>query len=422
MITRRSLFLQIIGGGSFALAFNYKFVYAKNKPRADKVLWGGLGYSVKQKEIEIRLPYVSKAIDSVGYKNIVSGFTNLLEKKYPGGVEEDPKSLLDANSDPLLIFMVSIDYEQMILIPTDMTEIGDKSAKENLETQISYIYAQAQVIYFDLPRQGGSDGELRILYSLPFRVKSIVPHPANDKAKRLIHFKDLLNNLTETFGTEIASVSYRDSNLLKKLKVNSVLISQEADTTIKEIGIDKIFDQNFLGQAFSASLAEHGGLSVLPYINNDLFGSLQLRYNKYPDISKVFQRFSKIDEIDYAFDLTLHKVLRKSNGGNAANVLYSRGFSVFVKLTDTITKKVIFDKKILLIESNELPKSMFDRLQDFDMRYLVQIAIKLFDEFVAGVMSEDKEKLKSVGIDISKDMGDIKALKTALLQCKYKKD
>jgi len=65
---------------------------------------------------------------------------------------------------------------------------------------------------------------------------------------------------------------------------------------------------------------------------------------------------------------------------------------------------------------------MFDRLQDFDMRYLVQIAIKLFDEFIAGVMSENKEKLKSVGIDISKDMGDIKALKIALLQCKYKKD
>ena len=52
MITRRNLFLQVIGGGTFALAFNNKFVYAKNKPRADKVLWGGLGYSVKQKEIE----------------------------------------------------------------------------------------------------------------------------------------------------------------------------------------------------------------------------------------------------------------------------------------------------------------------------------------------------------------------------------
>ena len=65
---------------------------------------------------------------------------------------------------------------------------------------------------------------------------------------------------------------------------------------------------------------------------------------------------------------------------------------------------------------------MFDRLQDFDMRYLVQISIKLFDEFILGVIKEDKEKLKSVGIDISKDMGDIKVLKTALLQCKHNKD
>jgi hypothetical protein len=421
MLSRRE-FNLLTGAGLLLTGSGSSIVFAKSKPRADKVLWGGLGFSVKEAEIDSRLPFVSQAFVNLGYKNVVTGFTDLLEKKYPGGVEEDPKGLLDANSDPLLIFMVSVDYEQMILIPTDMSEIGDKSSKENLETQISYIYAQAQVIFFDLPRQGGSDGELRILYSLPFRVKSIVPHLANDKAKRLSHFKDLVHNLTETFGTEIASASFRDAGLLKKLKVNSVSISPDAEATIKELGIEKIFDQNFLGQAFSASLAEHGGLSVLPYMATNSFGTLQQRYNKYPDISKVFERFSKIDELDYTIDLTVHKALRKSNGGNAANVLYSRGLSVFVKLTDTISKKVIFDKKILLIESNELPKSMFDRLQDFDMRYLVQISIKLFDEFVAGVMSEDKEKLKSVGIDISKDMGDIKALKTALLQCKHKKD
>lgn len=420
MLSRRQ-FNILSGAGLVLSSAGTDFVFAKNKPRADKVLWGGLGFSVREAEIERRLPFVKQAIATIGFKKVVAGFTDLLEKKYPGGVEEDPKGLLDANSDPLLIFMVSIDYEQMILIPTDLSEIGDKAGKENLETQISYIYAQAQVIYFDLPRQGGSDGELRILYSLPFRVKSIVPHLANDKAKRLTHFNDLIHNLTDTFGTEIASASFRDANLLKKLKVNSVTISPDADATIKELGIEKIFDQNFLGQAFSASLAEHGGLSVLPYMATNAFGALQQRYNKYPDISKVFERFSKIDELDYAIDLTLHKALRKSNGGNAANVLYSRGLSVFVKLTDTISKKVIFEKKILLIESNELPKSMFDRLQDFDMRYLVQISIKLFDEFVAGVMLEDKDKLKSVGLDISKDMGDIKALKTALLQCKHNK-
>jgi hypothetical protein len=421
MLTRRH-FNLIASAGFVISATHAHWVFAKNKPRADKVLWGGLGFSVKESELKNRMPMVAQAFDSLGYSKVVKRFTDHLEKNYPGGVDEDPKGLLDANSDPLLIFMVSVDYEQMILIPTDMTEIGDKSVKENLETQISYIYAQAQVIYFDLPRQGGSDGELRILYSLPFRVKSIVPHPVNDKPKRLTHFKDLVHNLTDTFGSEIASASFREANLLKKLKVNSVTISPEAQATIGEIGIDKIFDQTFIGQAFSASLAEHGGLSVLPYMATNSFGALQQRYNKYPDISKVFARFSKTDELDYAIDLTVHKALRKSNGGNAANVLYSRGLSVFVRLTDTISKKQVFEKKILLIESNELPKSMFDRLQDFDMRYLVQITIKLFDEFVAGVMSEDKDKLKSVGIDVSKDMPDIKTLKAALLQCKYKKD
>jgi hypothetical protein len=129
-----------------------------------------------------------------------------------------------------------------------------------------------------------------------------------------------------------------------------------------------------------------------------------------------------MEELDYAIDLTVHKALRKSNGGNATNVLYTRGLSVFVKLSETINNKVIFEKKILLIENNELPKSMFDRLQDFDMRYMVQISIKLFDEFIAGVLMEDKEKLKSVGLDVAKDMADVKSLKNILLQCKRKKD
>jgi hypothetical protein len=421
MLSRRQ-FNFILGNGVVLAGTGINLAHAKTPPRADKVLWGGLGYSVKESEIKNRLPIVHDAFEQLGYKNVVAGFTDLLEKKYPGGVDEDPKGFLDANSDPLLIFMVSIDYEQMILIPTDMTEIGVKSSKENLETQISYIYAQAQVIYFDLPRQGVNDGELRILYSLPFRVKSIAPHLANDKAKRLSHFKDLTRDLTATFGSEIASASFRDANLPKKLKVNSVTISSEADVTLKELGIDKIFDQNFIGQAFSASLAEQGGLSVLPFMANNAFGTLQRRYNKYPDIAKVFARFSKMEELDYAIDLTVHKALRKSNGGNATNVLYTRGLSVFVKLSETINNKVIFEKKILLIENNELPKSMFDRLQDFDMRYMVQISIKLFDEFIAGVLMEDKEKLKSVGLDVAKDMADVKSLKNILLQCKRKKD
>ena len=54
---------------------------------------------------------------------------------------------------------------------------------------------------------------------------------------------------------------------------------------------------------------------------------------------------------------------------------------------------------------------MMDRLKDYDLRYMVQIAIKLFDNFVTAVMKEDAAGLKSVGLDPDKDMGDAKALK-----------
>jgi hypothetical protein len=88
-------------------------------------------------------------------------------------------------------------------------------------------------------------------------------------------------------------------------------------------------------------------------------------------------------------------------------------------VTDVYGKKVIFDKKILLIENNELPKAMFDRLRDFDLRYLVQITIKLFDLFTEAVVSESIDGLKAVGLDQSADLSEVRNLKQALLSCRY---
>jgi hypothetical protein len=100
------------------------------------------------------------------------------------------------------------------------------------------------------------------------------------------------------------------------------------------------------------------------------------------------------------------------------NVLYARGLSVLVKVTNVISGKVIFDKKILLVENNELPRAMMDRLKDYDLRYMVQIAIKMFDNFVSAVMKEDAAGLKSVGLDPDKDMGEVKELKQLWLKCR----
>ena len=385
-------------------------------PRADQVMWGGMGFSVPNADIQRVFPMVSGALASLGGQGkLAMAFADRLSRSYPGGVTDNPAKLLDSNSDPALLFSVSLDFEQMILVPNE----GGSS-----EFQLSFVYALAQVLYLDLPRSGGSDGDLRVLYSFPFRVQSGETPRIRSQDDRHLNFKrllfDLENSLLNVFTAKVASKKFSEARLPKRLKIMSVAISPEAGSTITELGLAPALGIQFFGQAMTASLAEKGDLSVLPFAQNDVLnGALASRFHQFPNIGKIFNRLNDPQGNDLAVDLTIHRVLRKSNGSNISNILYARGISVFIRVTDVYGNKVIFDKKILLIENNELPKAMFDRLRDFDLRYLVQITIKLFDLFTEAVMSESIDGLKAVGLDQSADLSEVRNLKQALLSCRY---
>lgn len=380
---------------------------------ASQVLWGGLGYSVVKADIDARFPMVKAASEQAGWAKLVSAFTSSLQKNYSGGVAEDPVKMLSSNSDPGLLFTVTLDYEQMILVPND---------GGNGEFQLSFVYALAQVLYLELPREGNSDGSIRVVYSFPFRVQSGETPRVNNRADQIQNFQKLLftldNSLVNVFSRKVASKKFKEKYYPKVLKVTSAKVSSDAEGIFKNLGVQDSLSASFFGQAFTASLAEKGEVSVMPFGNNNMINELSLRFDKYPKIEDIFTRFSKSNDLDYAIDLTIFKALRQSNGGNVGNVLYARGLSVLVKVTNFRSNKVVFDKKILLIENNELPRAMMDRLKDYDLRYMVQIAIKLFDNFVASVMKEDAAGLKSVGLDPDKDMGEVKAFKQLLLECR----
>jgi hypothetical protein len=389
-------------------------VLSQSQPKLGaQILWGGLGYSVAHSDIPARFPMVSKATEQVGWANLVSAFTGSLQKNYAGGVAEDPVKLLSSKEDPGLLFTVSIDYEQMILVPNDGGS-GD--------FQLSFVYALAQVLFLDIPRDGGSDGSIRVVYSFPFRVQSGETPRVNNRADQIQNFHKLLltldNSLVNVFSRKVATKRFKEGLYPAVLKVSSVTVSPDAEGVFKGLGINDSLSASFFGQSFTASLAEKGEMSVMPYAANSMIGELSRRFDRYPRIEKIFDRFSKSSDLDYAVDLTIFKALRQSNGGSVGNVLYARGMSVLVKVTNVITSKVVFDKKILLVENNELPRAMMDRLKDYDLRYMVQISIKLFDNFVTAVMKEDAVGLKSVGLDPDKDIADVKALKQLLIKCR----
>ncbi len=383
--------------------------------RSDKVMWGGMGFSVPNAEISRVFPMLESTLAGVGGQGrLAMAFADRLSHSYAGGVTDDPRNLLDSRSDPALLFSLSIDFEQMILVPAE---------GRNTEFQLSFVYAIAQVLYLDLPRPSGSDGDLRVLYSFPFRVQSGDTARIGSTIDRRNNFMRLLfdadNSLVNVFGSKIAGRRFRESMLPKRLKVMSATLTPEASAAIKELGLFEALGSQFFGQAMTASLAEKGELSVLPFSQNDaLSRALASRFDQFPDIERLFGRLNDPAENNYLVDLTVHRVLRRSNGSNVSNILYARGLSVFIKFTDVYARKIVFERKILLIENNELPKALFDRLKDIDLRYLVQITIKLFDQFCSGVMNENINILRSLGLETASDLADAKALRLLLLNCR----
>lgn len=412
-MTRRRDFIATTAIGLAPATWSGLAVGQAQPKLGSQVLWGGLGYSSAHADIPTRFPLVSKAADQAGWANLVSAFTGSLRKNYPAGVAEDPVKMLSSKDDPGLLFTVSLDFEQMILVPNE---------GGNGEFQLSFVYALAQVLFLEIPRDGGTDGSIRVVYSFPFRVQSGETPRVNNRADQIQNFQKLLltldTSLVNVFSRKVASKRFKEGQYPSVLKVASVKLSPDAVGTFKTLGIQDALTPSFFGQALTASLAEKGEMSVMPFVANSMIGELSRRFDQYPRIEKIFDRFSKSSDLDYAIDLTIFKALRQTNGDNGGNVLYARGLSVLLKVTNVITGKVVFDKKILLIVNNELGKSMLDRLKDFDLRYMVQITIKLFDDFVAAVMKEDAAGLKSVGLDPVKDMGEVKELKQLFLKCR----
>jgi hypothetical protein len=186
------------------------------------------------------------------------------------------------------------------------------------------------------------------------------------------------------------------------------------------LGVARNVGTDFVGRAFSVSIAETAGLSVVPFgANEATTRALAGRFDRMPNIGDLIKNLGSDDAIDIALDLSFHRSFSILDNSNNANNVYTRGVSFIVKATDVIRNRVVFDKKIQMIVSNPLPKRMLDRLADYDMRYMVQLIILLFDTFNTAVMKEDAAMLAKVGLDPAKDMADVKALKALLLTAKY---
>lgn len=416
-VNRRQVIHQYLGALIATSVFHPWLEAMARTIRADKVVWGGLGYSVPASQVGKLFPNFEAATKEMGgFSKLVAAFTGELGKRYPAGFETDPSKMLDVRDDPGLMFTVAIDYEQVIQVPT----------LDGAGIQMSYIYGTAQVFYLELPRSGGSSGDLKVLFSFPFRVQSQEAVKPGDKVGQVKAVRRLLNevnpSLVSHFGNKVAQRSFAQFFPPKRIKVSSVQFTPEASQVIRELGIEDRFSELFFGQALTASLAEHSGISILPYGQSDVLNKgLAERFNRFPNISKIFETLNAPDANNYNIELTVHRVLRKPNGSNIANLLYARGLACIIKVIDNFdpAKKVIFEKTVLFIENSELPKAMMDNLKDFDLKSLVQMAIFTFDSFAQAVSTGSVEKMKVIGLKADVDASALKELNVLLDQCRY---
>lgn len=422
LISRRR-FIVLAGGAVLSLGGGVPAALALSQKGGDghEVIWGGLGFNRPAGDVQKEFPLLHAAMDELGgFPVVVDGFVNQLKKSYQGeGVDDNQQKLRLADVEGALIFQVAFDDEYLNRIPSGFSG----SDQEHVTI---YLYAQAQVLYLKGPDSRGDGGEIRVLYSFPFRVSHAGASAVNNDKYRAALTVDALmkdhTSLINTFGQKMSSKVFKETFVPHTIQVSSINLSTHAVGKLKELGLTQTFDELFWGQTFSSSLAMGANISMLPFRANDTLGvdGLAARFDESSKLLAMAAGLEKNRENqDYLIELTVHKMLRKPNGSSATNVLYSRGMSIYVKVVDNNFGNIVFNKKIYLIESHELPKHNFSLIQQYDEKYLTQIAIKLFDLFGQGVISEDRALLAQIGLKKEEDLVQVSALRKLLLKCQY---
>ena len=420
-ISRRGFIALTAGALTLSFGGSRRAIALSQAQNGHEIIWGGLGYNRPAIDIKDDFPLLHTAMDELGgFHLVVDEFIDQLKHNYQGEWVDDRREKMRlADVEGALIFQVSFDDEYLNRIPSGFSD-------SNKEHVTIYLYAQAQVLYLKGPDSNGNGGEIRALYNFPFRVSRAGASVIGDGQYRTKLTADALmrdeSSLINTFGEKVANKAFIETFVPNSIQVSSVTVSTYAETKLKELGLIQSFDELFWGQTFTSSLAMSANISMLPFRANDTLGvnGLAARFDESSKLLSMAAGLEKNkDNRDYLVELTVHKILRKPNGSSSTNVLYSRGMSAYIRVINNNFGEVVFDKKIYLIESHELPKHNFSLIEQYDEKYLTQIAIKLFDLFGQGVMSEDRSILKKIGLKKNEDMVQVSLLKQLLLKCRY---
>lgn len=383
-----------------------------------ELAWGGLGFSVPANELKDRFPETIKALDNIGGMPVlVNKLISVINDSYLSGSGAVKDIFMALDSGESLVFCVAFDYEQIIQTPSvSETDISDVE---------SFLYCQAQVLYIDPPNQLGSGGDFRVLYSFPFRVQYNFRSPLENKGNLTSEFSKNLylnsNSIINIFGKMIETKRFSEKRFPKAIRVNKVFFTNEFNESLDFVDVRKDFKSDFIGNVFSTSLAEVGGLSVIPFQSNQLIGNtLASRFKRDDKILSLASNMGGDDQLDYSIQIEMHRMIRRISGENQANVRIARGMSVYLTLKSENRNQEISKLKISLITDIVLDRLSFStNLQAFDLRYLIQMVLQLFDDFVSLVVHSDESKYEKLGLKKNDSQKEIAKFKKVFDECVY---
>jgi len=419
--TRRECITKISKIGAPAIFGKFIFlpfpINAQGKLQTE-LAWGGLGFSISASEFDKREFQTPKSLKMIGgVKVLEDKLIDKINSSYLAGLgrvkNERFENIVGGES---LVFCVAFDYEQVVKTPS----VGE-SGFWDVE---SFIFCQSQVLYIDPPARKGAGGEFRVLYSFPFRVQYNFRIPINDEKSLTTEFSKIFysnrNSIVNVFDKMIAEKKFSEKRFPKAIRVKKIIFTNEFNSSLDFIQLKNELNDEFVGNAFSTSLSEVGGLSVIPFRSNQLVSVLATRFREQEKIYNLAADMGGDDQLDYSIQIQLHRLVRRISGENVANVRVARGMSVFLTLRSENTNEEISKIGISIITDIVLDRiSYSENLKSFDLRYLIQMIIQMFDNFTALVVHSDYSKYEKLGLNKNDSQIEIAKFKKVFDECVY---
>ncbi len=414
---RRRALTQMLAASA---AVGLRGAHARERPDAAMVVWGGVGFGVSggAQVVGSKFPRMSEAL--AAWPDFGQALVASIRSSYKG-IFDNPR-LIDIRDDPALLIVVSLEFEQVFFIPDD--------GGSGKSYQVSHVYASSQVLHYEPPRPGGSDGSIVVLYSFPVRVSRVAavspgrPQESVENLRRLLIQDETraVDSLAGLFAQTMSSKGFRRQRIARMIAVTEVRFSDAMTQRTGEFGLQDVLTAEFFGQAMTASLGSEAGASVIPFGQTDtLSARLAARFDQFQVFGDLIQSM-KSQAAAYGIELDVLGILRKPNGSTSEKITFMRGVLVQIRLWRTPfdrSPQILFDERVRLVENTTTAKLVLDNVIEYDRRYFTQLVIALFDRFVSAVINADASVLEGLGIERGRQGPSIGRARDAFLSCRY---